>query len=298
MSYKKAEALLAAVIISRATSLLIIKTCLGGFTTFNLMALRFSLAFLCLAPFIRKHFANIRRTTLCRGIVLGALFFAIIAIELTGLRLTDSSAVVSFLENTAIVLVPLAEAALHARLPHRQNLLCALLAAAGVGFLLLSGKQAGLSAGALVCLCSAFLYTGYIIMTDRLSRRDDPLLLGFLAIGTVGLLSLAASFLRESPRLPENPKEALGIFLLAVVCSSIGTALQPLAQRYVPSEKACIFCALNPLATCVMGWIFLGEWQGLSGVLGAVCILSAIILSRMKLPERRPVPALSAGSSR
>lgn len=282
MSYRKAEALLATVIIARATSLLIVKASLGGFSTFNLMALRFGIAFFCLLPFVWSRLREIRRDTLLRGGALGAVFFVIIAIELQGLRMTDSSAMVAFLENTAIVLVPLAEAAIHRRFPCRKNLLCAALALLGVGFLLLRGGRLELTAGVLVCMGTALLYTAYIILTDRLSHRDDPLLLGFLAIGVVGALSTAASFLFEAPRLPETPREWTGILLLAVVCSSIGTALQPLAQWYVPSEKACVFCALNPLATCVMGWLFLNEWQGVGGVIGAALILASIVLSRAK----------------
>lgn len=295
MSRGRAEALLAAVIVARAASLLIIKASLGGFATFNLMALRFDVAFFCLLPFVRRRVKSIRRGTLLRGGALGAVFFVIIAVELQGLRMTDSSATVSFLENTAIVLVPLAEAALHRRLPRRRSLLCAALALAGVGFLLTRGGRLVLTAGALVCMGSALLYTAYIILTDRLSHQDDPLLLGFLSIGAVGALSTAASALFEAPRLPLSPREWLGVVLLAVVCSSIGTALQPLAQRYVPSERACVFCALNPLSTCVMGWLFLNEWQGPAGVLGAALILSGIVLSRVKLPDQKPGKKLLIG---
>lgn len=297
MSYREAEALLTVVIIARATSLLIIKTSLGAFTTFNLMAFRFGIAFFCLIPFVWKHLGKLNQNTLARGGTLGAVFFVIIAIELQGLRMTNSSAAVSFLENTAIVLVPLAEAALHRRAPYRKNLICAALALSGVGFLLLRGGRFALSAGALVCMTSALIYTFYIILIDRFSHQDDPLLLGFLAIGTVGVLSTAASTLFEAPRLPATPREWIGILLLAVVCSSIGTALQPLAQRYIPSERACVFCALNPLSTCVMGWLFLNEWQGASGVIGAVLILSSIVLSRMKMPERMRKSQFAGGNA-
>lgn len=285
MSYKKAEALLAIVIIARATSLLIIKSSLLGFSTFNLMALRFCIAFFCLFPFVRKHLRTVRKDTLLRGGLLGAIFFAIIAIELQGLRMTDSSATVAFLENTAIVLVPLAEAALRRRLPHRQNLMSALVALLGVGFLLLRGGRIELSPGVMVCMFTAMLYTAYIILTDRLSHQEDPLLLGLIITGTAGFLSAVSCVLFEAPRLPETPREWVGILLLAIVCGTIGTALQPMAQKYVPSEKACVFCALNPLSTCVMGWLFLNEWQGITGLIGAVLILSSIILSRARLPE-------------
>ena len=297
MSYRKAEALLTVVIIARATSLLIIKTSLSAFTTFNLMALRFGIAFFCLIPFVWKHLGKLNQNTLARGGALGAVFFVIIAIELQGLRMTDSSAMVSFLENTAIVLVPLAEAALHRRAPYRKNLICAVLALSGVGFLLLRGGRFALSAGVLVCMTSALIYTFYIILIDRFSHQDDPLLLGFLAIGAVGVLSTVASALFEAPRLPATPREWIGILLLAVVCSSIGTALQPLAQRYIPSERACVFCALNPLSTCVMGWLFLNEWQGVSGVIGAGLILSSIVLSRMKAPESMRKSQFAGGNA-
>ena len=201
MSYRKAEALLATVIIARATSLLIVKASLGGFSTFNLMALRFGIAFFCLLPFVGGRLLEIRRDTLLRGGALGAVFFVIIAIELQGLRMTDSSAVVAFLENTAIVLVPLAEAALRRRLPCRKNLLCAALALLGVGFLLLRGGRIELTAGVIVCMGTALLYTAYIILTDRLSHQDDPLLLGFLAIGVVYLVSGIVEYLIYVPML-------------------------------------------------------------------------------------------------
>lgn len=144
------------------------------------------------------------------------------------------------------------------------------------------GGRLELTPGILACMGTALLYTSYIILTDRQSRRDGPLLLGFVAIGVVGALSTAAAFLFEAPRLPSTGKEWGGILLLAVVCGSIGTALQPLAQRYVPSEKACVFCALNPLSTCVMIWLFLGEWRGVSGLTVAALILASIVLSRAR----------------
>lgn len=91
MSYRKAELLLVVVIVARATSLLIIKACLGAFSTFNLMALRFGVAFFCLISFVWKRLGKRNRSVLARGGVLGAAFFATVAVELQGLRMTDSA---------------------------------------------------------------------------------------------------------------------------------------------------------------------------------------------------------------
>lgn len=281
-----AEILLTAVIIARATSLLIIKVSLEGFSTFNMMALRFSLGLICMWPFVRRKIRSVSQSTLVHGVILGSLFFLVIAAELYGLRLTDSSSVVSFIENTAIVLVPLAEAVLHRRAPAAKSLVCAAIALAGVGFLLLQGGHMTINAGIVMCIITALLYTSYIIATDRVARQDDPVVLGFISIGVVAALSAAAAFTVETPRLPHSPAEWIGVLLLAVICTSIGTALQPLAQKYVPSERACVFCALSPLTTCILGWIFLGEWQGMSGLIGAALILSSIIISNLKIVPR------------
>lgn len=98
MKEKQAEILLAAVITARATSFIFAKWCLADLDTFNLLAVRFLLAFL----------------------LLGVLFFR----KLRGISLrTADTSVVSALENTAIILVPLFEAALHRRRPDRTALL-------------------------------------------------------------------------------------------------------------------------------------------------------------------------------
>jgi len=51
------------------------------------------------------------------------------------------------------------------------------------------------------------LYAGSIILTDRLSRQDDPLTLGILEVGFVSLFALTASFITETPRLPAGGVE-------------------------------------------------------------------------------------------
>ena len=101
MTQKKAEILLAAVIAARATSLLFSKIAMNGMGIFNLLAARFLMAFVLLAVVFFKRLRHIKRHTLVRGAIMGALFFLMLSTELTGLKSTPSSTV-SLLENTAI----------------------------------------------------------------------------------------------------------------------------------------------------------------------------------------------------
>ena len=285
------ELLLAAVIIARAASLLIVKASLSGFSIFNLMTLRFAIAFVCIIPFVIRSAAGINKKTLLHGMLLGIIFFAVIAVELLALRMTGSASEVSFLENTSIIIVPVATAFLRRRRPEVKVIAAALTAMCGVGFLLMKDGHIELTAGTMLCILTAVLYSAYVVITDRVSKQDDPLVLGTVQLGAVAVMSGATSTLMETPRLPQNSGEWIGLILIAVICSSIGTALQPVAQSRVTAEKSGLFCALNPLTACSLGWIFLGEWQGISGVAGAVLILAAILISGMNKGENQALQA-------
>ena len=124
MSRKSAEWLLAGVIFARSTSLLFAKVGLESMSPLNLLAVRFCLAFAVLCVIFWKKLRTTTKTDLLHGMILGAVFFAVMTCETFALTRTHASTV-SFLVNTAIVIVPLFEAALHRRRPDRTALLCA-----------------------------------------------------------------------------------------------------------------------------------------------------------------------------
>lgn len=275
MSRKSAELLLAAVIVARSTSFLFTKTGLGSLSPLNLLSIRFCLAFLILTLIFNKRLLAASRRDIAHGALLGAVFFAVMACETLALRSTEASTT-SFLENTAIVIVPLLNALLCRKLPRARELLAAVLTLAGVGFLSLRNGLS-LGGGELLCLLAAVLYSVAIILTDRLSRDGDALLLGVLQIGFIGLFSLLGTLIFEQPRLPDNAVEWGVILVLALVCSCFGFTLQPLAQRYTSAERAGQFCALNPLSASILAAVFLDEHLGVLGLAGAALIFCGIL---------------------
>ena len=138
MSEKRAELLLACVIIARSTSFVFNKLGLGTMTAFNLLAVRFLLAFALLALVFYRKLRHVGRRTLLRGALLGGLFFLIMSGEMFSLRTVDSGTV-SLLENMAILFVPLLESAISRRLPRPATLLSAAVALVGVALLTSAG---------------------------------------------------------------------------------------------------------------------------------------------------------------
>ena len=284
-SRSRAELLLAGVITARATSYLFSKLIMQSMSMFNMLGIRFLLAFTLLLILFFKRIRKINRKTFAAGAVMGCLYFLVMTAELNGLKRT-SSGNVSFLENTAIVIVPLLQALLLRRFPRWKAVICALLCLIGVGFLTI-GSGMAFGAGEMFCMLAAFLYACAILTTDRLTHGNiDALAAGIVQVGMIGALSLTASLLFEAPRLPSGMLEWTGIVMLAVVCSGFGFTLQPVAQSGTTAERAGMFCALNPMVATILGIVFLHEAFTVQSAVGGGLILAGILIS--ELPEPKP----------
>lgn len=281
MTRARAELLLAGVIIARATSFIFAKGCLQEMGTFNLLAVRFLLGFVLLAAIFWRKLLHITAHTLLRGMALGGLFFLVMTCEVTAIHTADT-AVVAALENTAIILVPLFQAALIRRLPKPAALLSAAVAVIGVMLLNLRGGALSFGRGEVMAMIAACIYACAIIATDRFSHREsDPVVLGVIQVGTLGMLALIASLVWEQPHLPYAPRTWVMVAVLAVVCTGFGFTLQPVAQSHTTAERSGLFCALNPAVAAILGATVLQERLTPMGVLGIGLILGSLLLPQL-----------------
>ena len=290
LTKRSGEALLAAVIIARSTSLLLLKLGMNDMDAFTLTALRFTTAGLLLLLIFRRRVLAAGWDALRCGAAIGLVFFCTVASETTALRFTATS-VTSFLENTAVVLVPLILAAAHRRLPEGRAMLSALLCLAGVALLTLGGGFGRFGAGEAICVLTAFLYALSIITTDRMSHSGtDPLAIGIVQVCTIAALAWIASFAFETPALPRSGQDWAVILALAVVCTGFGFTLQPVAQSATTAERAAMFCALSPLSAATLGVVFLHEPVTAGSLAGAALILSGIILPNALAAKKGRAP--------
>ncbi|MBR0373796.1 MAG: DMT family transporter [Mogibacterium sp.] len=282
MSTGKAKALLIAVFIARGTSFLFSKTLLQTMAPMSILAVRFILSFLILAVVFFGKMKKCSRADLRGGLILGVLYTICMVFEMYGLRLVDTG-VSALIENMAIVLVPIYVAVLTRTLPKRKTMLCAALAVTGVGFLSIaqSSVQGG-GLGILLVSLAAMTYAACILATERVSRDGDPITIGILQLGTMGLLSLIASLIGGTFALPQTGQQWALLLLLVLVCSCFGFAFQPVGQKYVPAETAAVFTVVNPLTASVMGVTIAGETLSGSKLIGYLLILTALFLYNFK----------------
>lgn len=281
MKQKHAEWLLAFLIVAQSTSFLFNVLSLESLTPFNLLGVRFLMAFAVLAVLFFRRLTKVQAKTVFHGAILGAFYFTSISLELHALHYTDSSTA-ALIENSAVVFVPLAEALLARKLPGKRIMVSAMITLAGVAFLTV-GRSGSfhLGRGEVLCLLCAMVYSSAIMVTCRITRNDDALMMGVFQVGFIGLFAMIASFLTEAPRLPSNGREWAIIVALALVCSCVGFTLQPFAQSRTTPERASMFCPLSPLTAAVLGAIFLQERLGVMGIVGGALILGGMVLRNL-----------------
>ena len=280
MDRRYAELLLASVIFARSTSLLFAKIGLEHMEPLGLLSARSCVAFVVLALIFARRLRKTTWRDVGHGMLLGGSILAVMVAETFALRITSASTT-SFLENTAIVIVPLFEAVLCRKLPERRVLITALVTLSGVGLLTLRGGAGGFGLGEGLALLAACLYAMAIILTGRLSRTGDPFLLGVWQVGAMALFSTIGAGATGTLRLPPDATSWGVVLTLALVCSCFGFTLQPVAQRYTGTDRAAQLCAINPLSVATLSTLFLGERLGAAGLAGAALILTGILVQSL-----------------
>ena len=193
----------------------------------------------------------------------------------------------ALLSNAASFLLPLWGIVV---LRHRPS--PAALAAIGcalLGTLLLVGRSADVSArhlaGDLACLAAAVLYTGYLLVIDRLRGRVAALPL--LALATLaGALWLLPAALVWPGRF--WPGDWTPVLLLALGSQVVGQGLVVFAIGHLRPLVVGLTLLVQPAIAATIGALRFGEVPGPPEIAGAALVVAALVLVRW--PARGVVP--------
>lgn len=279
MSVKQAEGLMLFVTFAWSSSYLLMKVALDGVEPFNLIALRFGIAFICVALVFFKLFKKCTWQIVYKGVGLGALVWISLFGTVTGVKLTTASAA-AFLATTTVVLVPIIEGVWRKKWPPKLTIVS--ICVAFVGLILFTVKDGfSLNIGALYCLWGALGYASYIIILGNVAKGKDGTLISMIQFGVIGVLSMLSSLVFETLRWPQTKEQWGAVLVLAIVCSAFCFLMQMIAQRYVSPYKIGLIYTMEPVFAAVLAYIFLDEVLGTQEYLGAICIIVAILLKNI-----------------
>ncbi|WP_010631774.1 DMT family transporter [Sporolactobacillus vineae] len=285
MSRQKADLILAVVSALWGSSYLFMKIGIESLATFNLIALRFLLAFVVTLLFFGwRLIQRTDRRSLWYSFLLSLILLAVFSSILIGLHATSASKA-GFLLALTVVFVPLLNGIFFRVLPEPKMIAGVLLALIGIGLLTWNGGLS-LESGDAFCMLGALANALYFLLADRFTKREDPVTLGVWQMGMTGALGLLISLIFEIPHLPSTPSSWFAVAGLGILCSAAGYTLQNIAQKYTLSTHAGLIFSLEPVFAAFFAFAFFGEVLPSRSYLGAGLVLISVVLMELPLKKR------------
>jgi drug/metabolite transporter (DMT)-like permease len=279
-AHARAELALAAVACLWGTTFVIVKGALADVSTFLFLALRFSLAAVLLAFWLRSRLVRRGPVAWGGGLLCGVLLFLGYALQTAGLRWTTASNS-AFITGLYVVMVPLLASLVYWSRPRAVELAGALLATAGTA-LLSGGMPSSWSRGDLLTAGCAVAFAAHILAVERYARRMDFERLSLMQIAVVALLSWAAAAWIEPARVIWSARLWTALLVTSVLATAVSFLLYTWAQGQTSAARAALIFALEPVFAGLVAWAAAGERWTSASLGGAALILAAIVLVELK----------------
>src|SRR5215470_2741966 len=226
----RAELVLAFCTFLWGSTFVVVKNALDQSSVFVFLAMRFSLAGLCMAVFGRRALRNLRRDEIFAGIRLGFFMFGGYAFQTAGLKYTTASNS-GFITGSSVVLVPLILALFWGKRVTGWVYWGTVAAAGGLYFLTVPvSGMAHLNRGDVLTFFAAASYAVHIVLVGEYAREHSAAALSVLQViacaGMAWLAALSAHSIRwQTMRFESTVQLWMGIAVCAVLATAVAFSL-------------------------------------------------------------------------
>lgn len=270
------------------------KQILAELEVFNMVALRFLIAFAaCFVVFHRKYRTVDRRVTF-HAWVLGSFLFVSYLCMVLGCKYTTASNA-GFMMSLVAFFTPIILLVIYRVTPDRKHMLSVFITLIGTAMMCLSADLT-LNKGDLICVLSAFFYSFQMLYTEKYAREHDPVLIGTYQLIFVSIYGFIFSFLFEDGfRLPVSPAGWGQLLYLALGCGALGFILQTAAEKYSSAEHTTVIYASEPVFVAIFSFLMLGEPISLRQMTGIVVVFVGVLITVDLGKESKTGPASAQG---
>ena len=203
-----------------------------------------------------------------------------------------SAAAVTLLFYTYPVIVMLVSIAIERRTPARLLVAALLLTIAGGAIVVIGGRSGAEiePVGILLSMSCATAYSGYLLATDRILKRTNPMTAGLWLAASAAVANVVYAGLFRATELPGvggwwQLLGMVGFTAAAFVCMLAGL------QR-IGAVRNAIIGVLEPLAVAVLAFAFLGEAITPSVAVGGTLILVGAVCATLVRTTKVQEPAV------
>jgi drug/metabolite transporter (DMT)-like permease len=252
----------------------------SGVSPSALLALRFLLAIVILAPLVWVKRLRLPRGRTLAGFILMGLLYTAQAQSYFNALLYASSGLVGLLLYIYPILVTILAVFLGWEKLDRRMLVLMTLACLGLA-ITLGGKLQGQPFGIFLGILAAMIYAVYILLGNRLSRDTHPLAATLVILTTAGC-SNGAIAIASGATLPASIGGWLAVGAIALFCTAMAIAAFLSGVKQIGASQASIISTLEPIITLTIGVSVLRENASSSQLLGGAMVLLAVILLAQK----------------
>ncbi|PED05516.1 DMT family transporter [Bacillus pseudomycoides] len=275
----KADLMLLMVTFFWGASILLTKVGLNYMQEYNLIALRFIIAFLLSGIVFYKHLSKIDFRTIKYAFILAAILFIVYIFATFGTKDTSVSNA-GFLMSLTVIFIPVLSSIFLKQRPEKKVILGIVLTIVGIGLLTLN-SQFKIGYGDILCILCALFYAVHIIITGTITKQVNSISLGVLQLGFVGLFSIIFSMFMENPKLPSTVESWFSILVLSIFCTGMAFIVQIIAQKYTSPTHTGLIFSLEPVFSAGFAFFFTGETLTVKGYLGATLILLSVVIAKL-----------------
>jgi drug/metabolite transporter (DMT)-like permease len=192
-----------------------------------------------------------------------------------------SAAAVTLLFYTYPAIVMLATIALDRKPPRRLLWVALVLAIGGSVIVVVGGAGVAVQTiGIVLALCCAVAYSAYLIATDRILKRTNPMTSALWLAGGAAAANATFAVAFSATGLPGGIDQWWRIGAMCVFTSGAFITMLAGLQR-IGAVRNGIIGVLEPLSVAVLAWLFLGEPVTISTALGGTLILGGAVAAAL-----------------
>lgn len=276
--------LLVLVTFAWGATFVLIKNALAQVSPLVFNSFRMAVATLALVIIFHRVLPKLTRQSALGGIIMGVFLFLGYAFQTSGLRLTTPSKS-AFITGLAVLLVPILVAVTGRHVPSRWTILGVLAALAGLYLMTIPSGEgfslASINRGDLLTLGCAVSFAMHIYVTGHMTQQHGFEAVSVMQVAAAAVLMTIAIPL-ETPKINFSGSVIFAILFTGLICTAAAFSIQAWAQQFTPPTHTALIFALEPVFAALTSYVLLGEHLGTRGTIGAILILSGILISELK----------------
>ena len=265
------------------SSFIIMKDALDDITTYYLLAIRFTGAFVLLGIVFWKKWKHINKDVMAAGFIMGTALIAAYAFQTFGLMDTTPGKN-AFLTAGYCILVPFLFWGIAGTRPDKFNVIAAVMCIVGIGLVALDDNLS-VGRGDLLTLVCCVFYALHIVVSAKFTRTMDVMLLTIGQFFFAAMWSWVLAFLFEPPLIISEMSTEIWMVLgyLCVFATAGALGLQTFGLKYTSPSAGALILSLESVFGVIFSIMVGAEEVTARLLIGFAVIFFAIVVSETKL---------------